>query len=254
MRFLIGSVVVLVSGIVIFAVSPDTRTLEQQMDDVLECVRELLASGLPDQGFPSFNPLELSSSSVDLSALGVDGLSGSVTVEDLHLAGVPDFKQSNINATIGAIPPGYTIQLTLTFPVTSVKTKYDIDVSYSPSNRHVYGAGEFALEAVNAIADLDLAITFLSGIAISKFELWVCLEGLNSFSLTGLYNDDECSAQLVETVLADPSGVVASYAQAIHDIASDVVISAVDNGALEGDGLLPAIMHRCTNISRTEIL
>ncbi|GJQ74793.1 hypothetical protein Trydic_g21635 [Trypoxylus dichotomus] len=217
MRFLIGSVAILASCSAIFAVSPDTRAFEQQISDALECVRDLLVSGLPDKGLPSFNPLEIPSSSVDLSVLGVDGLS-------------------------------YTIQLTLTFPLTSLKTKYDFDVSYSPSNSHIYGAGEFGLEAVNAAADLDLTATILGGIAVNNFDLWISLQGLNSFSLTGLYNDEEYSAKLVEAVLADPSGVVASYAQAIHDIASDVVVGAVGSGALEGDGLVSTIMDQCINL------
>ncbi|GJQ74799.1 hypothetical protein Trydic_g21638 [Trypoxylus dichotomus] len=239
MRFLIGSVAILASCSAIFAVSPDTRAFEQQISDALECVRDILVSGLPDQGLPSFNPLEIPSILI---------CHGSIAIEDLYLAGVTNFKQSNIKGTVGLIPPRYTLQLTLTFPLTSLKTKYDFDVSYSPSNSHIYGAGEFGLEAVNAAADLDLTATILGGIAVNNFDLWISLQGLNSFSLTGLYNDEECSAKLVEAVPADPSGVVASYAQAIHDIASDVVVGAVGSGALEGDGLVSTIMDQCINL------
>lgn len=68
--------------------------------------------------------------------------SGTVAVENLYLAGITDFEQSNLKGTIGLIPLRYTFELTLTFPLTTLNTQYDIDVSYTPSDIHIYGAGE----------------------------------------------------------------------------------------------------------------
>ncbi|KAK9736760.1 hemolymph juvenile hormone binding protein (JHBP) [Popillia japonica] len=246
MKFLLSTLVLLASCLAIFAENKNSKVFESQIEDALECFRGLLINGVPEYDFPSFNPLVVPEGSVDLSELGIEGLSGRVAVEDLYIAGLTDFQYSNIKGTIGLIPPRYIFQGTINFPLTTISTKYDLDVQYAdPVDVRVYGAGDFGLEAVNFSIDIDATVTVLGGINISNLDVWVSLAGLNSFTLTGYFNDEELSAQIVETVLADPSGLVADYAQTVNDLVTELVTDLVNNGGGSDDGFLSDILSQC---------
>lgn len=67
----------------------------------------------------------------------------------------------------------------------------------------------------------------------------------SQFTLTGYFNDEELSAQIVETVLADPSGLVADYAQTVNDLVTELVTDLVNNGGGSDDGFLSDILSQC---------
>nr|XP_022911643.1 uncharacterized protein LOC111422657 [Onthophagus taurus] len=238
-----------------FAMTPivrDQRAFEETIINFLECLRGEMQTGWPDFGIPSLDPLESAEKTLELGNLGIEGISGTLTVKNLVFAGLADFVYENLEGSIQLLPPGLTVNLDLIFPNPTLTTEYSGNVQLAEIGIDTFGTGTLDFDANNFKANIGLQATLLGRIGLKYLDVYVSMEPLTSFVITGLRDDEEFSAEFSADMLANGVDKIAELSPKLHDVISDVAMDLINNGGDGGEdsGFISGLIDRCLSLGR----
>ncbi|GJQ74795.1 hypothetical protein Trydic_g21636 [Trypoxylus dichotomus] len=204
--------------------NPNVRLAEDNIMAFFDCLREIGRTGSEEFAIPVMDPLFVAEAYSDLAVdVGTTGLSGTALVTNVAITGILGFEYYAISGTVNIIPPRYNFDATLRFPRLDVAIdEYDVNIVHEQTNTNLYGKGTIAFVATDLFVRLKLSF-YLLGVPIQDVSLVPSVYGFESFVITGLFNDEEYSAQLSNDFLNNPSGSMANIAGTIDAVFSPIL-------------------------------
>nr|QEI22875.1 uncharacterized protein [Oryctes rhinoceros] len=227
--------------------NPTLRIAEDNIKAFFDCLREIGYTGNEENAIPVMDPLYVEEAFSDLAVdVGTQGLSGTARVLEVAIVGILGFEYAALSGTIGILPLRYILDATLRFPrlQTSIGT-YDVNIVFEPTNTNLYGEGTIAFDATDLYVRIQMTVRILTGAAFEGISVLPSLYGMNSFIITGLYNDEEYSQQVSDNFLNDPYNAMANIAGTIDTALSSIMTELLNSEDLDLSGDSDSLIMQC---------
>lgn len=201
------------------------RIMEQQVRDFIGCVQDILRSGLPEHNLPSFDPLDVPAIHLDLNSLEIPELTGLLDLAKVHLAGVVNWEIAHLKIDLVLIPIGAKIDITLSWADVSGNTDYAGDITVGTTNLFGDGSGSFESTDFSIVAHTKVAI---SPFKIKELSIRPHI-GTFATTITGLFNDEDLSAQWSQEITEGAANWLNEHAETIDARLSKAIMDAINN-------------------------
>lgn len=98
--------------------------LDNRIKKVANCIAKELKEGVESCGIPPFNPLKLDETLVDTSTIGIEGLGGTLEVNNFTLDSSTDFTFEHLRSKFHMMSLTYELQATLLWNRLTLHTNY----------------------------------------------------------------------------------------------------------------------------------
>ncbi|GJQ74800.1 hypothetical protein Trydic_g21639 [Trypoxylus dichotomus] len=219
--------------------NPNLRVGENNTMAFFDCLREIGYTGNEEAGVPVMDPLWVEEAYSDLAVYGgAAGLWGKARVLNAFIVGILGFEYDTVSGTIGILPPRFQFDVTLRFPRLQVSIDhYDVNIFHERTNTNLHGVGRLAFDARDLYVRLKLSLFFLS-MGIQGISIVPTLYGMNSFAITGLFNDEEYSQQVSRDFLLNPYDAMANISGSIDAVLSPLLTEVLLDTVVGNDNSL----------------
>ncbi|XP_017777895.1 PREDICTED: uncharacterized protein LOC108563668 [Nicrophorus vespilloides] len=246
MRLYLGLVLVLVAAVNSLQHgfrmrSFNKRLLEPEINKTLECIRENLITGRPEEGVPSFKPLHIQNISIDFSQLGFEDAHGLLDLKGIELGGLTDWDLQALEVNLG-LEEGVSISVEAFVNIPNLKVLTGYVANVTVENVYVWGDGDLEADLGNFGIKLDTKIN-TSGPKIEHIKILISLESFKA-KLTGLFDDDEHSELVTQLLNQIVLNWVNEKSEDISDALEALLKDLVNNAQQYG---FDTILEECIN-------
>lgn len=232
--------------------SGNTRIMEQEIIDALECFRTVLTAGLPEHNIPSFDPLEMEGFDIDLDALGIEEMQGQLGLHNIVVAETMGFVTTYVKGSLIIIGGfGAEVDVTLLFPKITFSSTYNADLKVA--GIEVWGDGTLKAEITNLEIAFHLKARLsdpqpTNRIWLEELEFLPSVENVH-IEFTGLFHDEEQSALVNEILNGVATNYVNEKGKDISDLLSGILMDVINNAEpgepSEEPSLIEIILAEC---------